>query len=75
VASILDERVVVVHYEQLVKTPDDKVRRICEELSLEFTPEMIEYGYNGPPQWRFDDQREVYKRKKPAASFVHRRRF
>ncbi len=61
----LGEQAVVVHYEQLVQTPDDEVRRICEELNLEFTPEMVEYGHNDLPQWRFGDQEDVYKQKKP----------
>lgn len=53
-AAKSDSRVLIVHYEDLVETPEKTVRKICEHTGLTFTPEMLELDDRGArvPAWK-----------------------
>lgn len=55
----------IIHYEQLVKYPEDEVKRICKDMGIEFVPETIEYGRRDLPHWPFGDQEQVYQHRGP----------
>jgi len=42
-AQFPEERKMIIRYEELASTPQTVLERICQLLSIEFTPEMIEY--------------------------------
>jgi hypothetical protein len=63
--DMLGEQCVVVHYEQLVRDPENVVQGICERLGIDFAPEMVEYGHHNLPRWHIGDQGEVYKYLRP----------
>lgn len=58
----LGERCIVVHYEHLVENPKDEVRRICEEIGIEFIPKMLKYDRR---KWEFGDQCSIYEYEEP----------
>jgi hypothetical protein len=63
----------VIHYENLVQSPASEVSRLCQQLSLPFHPEMIEYGQNpNAKRWTFGDQGTVYAEQKPIPSRAER---
>jgi hypothetical protein len=67
----LNGRAVVVHYEHLVRSPNQAVTPVCQSLGLEFLPTMIEYGQGETPKWRFGDQGKVYDNRRPVAKNGH----
>jgi hypothetical protein len=64
--DVLGKQCAVVHYEQLVRDPENQMRGICERLGIDFVPEMVAYGHHSLPRWRFGDQNEVYQHTRPA---------
>jgi hypothetical protein len=62
----LGKQCAIVHYEQLVRDPENQTRGICGRLGIDFAPEMVEYGHHNLPRWRFGDQQEVYHHTRPA---------
>jgi hypothetical protein len=62
---------VVVHYEKLVRDPENTVKRICSSLQLEFYPEIVEYGRGlrllGTSM---GDTRNVHKHERPVAEYI-----
>lgn len=64
--EILGDRCIIVHYEQLVKEAHNEIKGICEQLEIDFMPEMIEYGYNNLPRWQSGDQQSVYQNIRPS---------
>ena len=65
--EVVGKQGVVVHYEHLVKDPEDQMQRICGKLEIDFMPEMIEYGRRNNPHWHFGDQKEVYQHSRPVS--------
>jgi hypothetical protein len=68
--KLLGQRGVVVHYEELVKSPEDEMRRICVLLGAEFMPSMVEYNQQNLPHWGFGDQKSVYQHTRPSAQIA-----
>jgi len=62
-----DNKATVVHYEHLVRRPIRTVALVCEELGLDFLPDMIDYGRQEDPNWRFGDQGTIKKSYRPVA--------
>jgi hypothetical protein len=52
----------VVHYESLLADPERELRELSEWLGITFAPELIEYGSNELPRWRYGDGGTVYSR-------------
>jgi hypothetical protein len=55
-----------VSYEELLKNPDQEMRRICEWVGIEFLPEMIEYAKRDLSRWSLGDQQTVYQHARPS---------
>jgi hypothetical protein len=64
------EQGVVVHYEELVKNPEDVTRRICSKLGISFVHEMVKYGSSDLPHWGFGDQNKVYEHSVPTRQYT-----
>ena len=69
---ILNESCTVVKYEDLVKSPEEQVRRLCIDLGLDFVPDMIEYGKFGKPAWRLGDKIGVHNHNEPEPTSAER---
>lgn len=63
--AALGERALVVHYEQLITSPDSEITRICQHLGLPAEPGLTEYGKREQPRWRQGDQTKVYSLRQP----------
>lgn len=61
----LGERAIVVHYEKMLKDPEGEIDAICKLLGTSFVPEMINYGRDVAPQWRFGDKKAVHTKTRP----------
>lgn len=70
--TLLGSQALVVHYEQLVADPLVESQKICAQLGLDFTPEMVEYGRAGLSHWLFGDEQEVYRQERPVPRFATR---
>jgi hypothetical protein len=69
-AEALDKlqwRAVRVHFEQLVAEPESTIRDLCGQWGIEFDTNMIDYGRQGLPHWKFGDQENVYNQSRPDA--------
>ena len=64
--------VLVIRYEDIVAEPDNKIKRICEYLNIEYEPEMINYGQTGQVNWVFGDKITVNKNTKPVKNSVNK---
>lgn len=68
---VLAPKCITVHYEQLVSKPEAEVKKVCEQLGLNYSTEMIEYDKHGLPRWHFGDQ-EIYRYTKPEVQEAER---
>lgn len=66
----LGDRAVVVRYEDLVAGPEPEIRRLCDRLGVSFAPEMIDYGGQDMPAWRFGDLHKVYQHGRPVTDYA-----
>jgi hypothetical protein len=64
-AKSRDDSVASVQYEDLVQRPAQEIKRLCEEIGLEFVPSMVEYGEEGDEKWTLGDSETVYQHTKP----------
>ncbi len=58
----------VLHYESLLKNPEQEIEKICDKLNIDFLPEMISYRHDNSPKLGFgykDQKRDVYLTGKP----------
>jgi hypothetical protein len=64
--ELLGKQCLVVHYEQLLTHPLEKIGRICEKLNVEFLSSMIQYDPNMYSQYHFgyQDQQGIFKKGK-----------
>lgn len=63
---------IVVRYEALVETAEATIRHLCDELGLDFTPDMVNYGRQPTPKWEMGDQYGVYQHQRPVPDSVNR---
>lgn len=63
--QLLDDRAIVVHYENLVSEPARQVATLCASLGLEFQPDMLEYGSRPSPSGRYGDPTGIQQHSRP----------
>ncbi len=61
----LQDKCIVLHYEQLLTNPETEISQLCQKLGLDFTPSMINYGEQNHPKWTFGDPKNLYENTKP----------
>lgn len=73
-AKLLGERCIVVRYEDLLKSPEAEIGKICGKLRIEFFHEMLNYDvkekYIGSLGYK--EQRDDYKLGRPDAANIDR---
>jgi len=70
--KLLGHRCLVLHYEQLLSHSESEMRKICDWLDIGFLPAMIEYRLDKSTQWRFGDQKTIYKTSKPDVNMIEK---
>jgi hypothetical protein len=65
--QLLNNRAIVIHYEELVSDPASRVAQLCSRLGLDFFPDMLEYGERPAPLGRYGDQTGIDKHVRPTA--------
>lgn len=68
--KLLGDRAVGLNYEQLLTHPKVIVRRVCEQLNIEFAPDMLHYGREDNPQWAMGDKTKIYEYDRPDSTNV-----
>ncbi len=66
--GILNNKAVIVHYEELLANPERQISQLCNSLSIKFEDDMLEYGKKTLPKWHLGDQKKVYRDSHPDAS-------
>jgi tetratricopeptide (TPR) repeat protein len=61
---------VVVHYEELVKNPNQIINDICDKIGIRFNKQMVEYGKHPAPKGRFGDSSTIHKHSKPVFDYA-----
>ena len=61
------DKMMVVHYEDLVNNPYTILEKICLYLNIDFVPGMIEYGEHDTKanDWKFGDKEGIHNFKRP----------
>lgn len=54
-----------IHYENLVEDPERSIREICSHLSIDFQPDMLEYGNRPAPVGRMNDPTGIHQHSRP----------
>jgi len=70
IADALDcmqDRAIIVHYEDLVENPEKETALLCKGLRLAFYPQMIHYGNTPPPKGRLGDDAGIHKHTAPVS--------
>ena len=70
--ELLEDRVVVIHYETLVTEPRQVVSSLCDQIGLEFYESMLEYGETPEPPGRHGDPTGVSRYSRPVTASVDR---
>jgi len=63
----LGDAAIVVRYEDLVANPDTQVRKLCEQLDIEFAPHMLDYSQTPEAKGFMTDRVGVQQRSRPTA--------
>lgn len=71
-AELVGDRGAVLQYEKLLMNPEAEMQRVCQQIGVEFLPEMIHYGESDAPAWRFGDKKSVYENTKPDAQYLEK---
>ncbi|MCK4984333.1 MAG: glycosyltransferase, partial [Desulfobacterales bacterium] len=61
---------IVVHYEELVKDPNQVINDICDKIGIPFNKHMLEYGKHRVPEGRFGDANTIHRHSKPVFDYV-----
>jgi hypothetical protein len=70
--KVLGEQATVIQYEDLVKSPETEIKRICDKLEIPYATEMIEYGRSDLPHWQYGDQEDLYKHTEPVSQNIEK---
>jgi len=68
--EMIGQRATVVHYEALVRAPEQEVAAICAALGLEFEPAMLEYARQAPFTGTLGDPVGVQSYQRPVGDRV-----
>jgi tetratricopeptide (TPR) repeat protein len=66
----LKDDAIVVHYEDLVKEPEQTIRLLCESLKIEYHASMLEYAQKPAPKGKFGDPVRINQHAKPTDAYV-----
>lgn len=53
----------IMHYESLLKNPEEQLSSLCSYLEIEYDPQMLDYHQKPQEKWEFGDPENVYAKK------------
>lgn len=62
----------VLHYEEILENFDYEMGRVCNQLNIDFFPDLQNYGKTNLSFWAMGDQKSVYEQSKPDAANINR---
>lgn len=65
------DRASIVHYEALVTSPEQTVRKLCEALNVDFETAMIYYGKHAAPEGEMGDKGSIRNFTKPVTDRLY----
>lgn len=65
-------RYAMVRYEDIVTSPEDAIKKLCNELEISFHQKMIEYGQQTFPEADWGDQETIYNESRPSKGYKDR---
>jgi hypothetical protein len=68
--DLLNQKALVVRYEDLVLDPESTVRELCRRLELAYHSDMLEYGDKVRFETSFVDPKSIYRHTKPTGEYV-----
>lgn len=68
----LGESVTVVHYEKILKDFDCEMDRVCNQINVEFSHELRNYGQTESNRWAMGDKKNIYEKNTPESSNANR---
>lgn len=66
--ALLGDRAIVVHYENLVQSPDEEIKRVCNSTGLDFTPDLLTYSLPPRTPGQFGDPTGIYQANRPESN-------
>jgi len=63
--NMLGNSCIVVHYEDLIASAEETIKKITEFLEIAYSSQIINYGNHDLPRWKYGDQNNVYNHKSP----------
>lgn len=60
---------IVVLYEDILKDPNNEIERICNWIGIDFSSEIIDYGYKDQCEWNLGDKNEIDKNLRPVLKY------
>lgn len=60
---------IVVLYEDILRDPNNEIERICRWIGIDFSSEIIDYGYKDQCGWNLGDQNEIDKNLRPVLKY------
>lgn len=61
----LGTKAIAIRYENIIENPENQFKEICSFLNIPYEQQMIDYGEQSLPQWRYGDKKTVYESKSP----------
>lgn len=68
----LADKAITIHYEELVRMPEEVVRRLCAFLDLDFERGMLEYGRKDAPRGQMGDGVNIGRHAAAVPDYVDR---
>ena len=68
----LNDKATIIHYEDLVSSPEEYIENICGDLGIRCQNKMLEYSKNIPLKGQFGDQVGVYKHERPVTDYIYK---
>lgn len=68
--DLLEEKAILLRYEDLVAAPKEQMQRVCHSLGLTFDPKMLDYGETPAPKGVMNDPVGVHRHQKPTGASV-----
>jgi hypothetical protein len=68
----LGNKAVSIKYEDLVSEPEKTIKFLCDQIGIQFDPEMLTYGKSVKLEnTTFIDPKSIYKHEKPVTNYVN----
>lgn len=71
-SNLIGKNSMVIHYENLVKSPNQTVATLCNKIGISFNSEMLHYANNPIPKGRTGDRIGIVNYKEPSTKSLNK---